>query len=134
MFRLLAVVGVLIALDVITAPVATAQGCYTERASTCALTPKCSFHMISRGCSRGVRTCCPVNLGGTPQVTTGGGTIGGGYIGCYIGGVLRRDIVQGDCHEAQTTGCIRRLLTAAQYTNCLRAQRPPIKTTRRPKA
>jgi hypothetical protein len=132
MFRLLAAVGVLIALDVITAPIASAQGCYMERASTCLLTPKCSFNMISQGCTRGVRTCCPVKMGYPPPVTTGGGTIGGGYRGCHIKGVLRADIVQGDCHEAQSTGCIRRLLTAGQYAACLRAQRP-IKKTGRPR-
>lgn len=51
--------------------------------------------------------------------------------GCLIGGVVRKDIVDSDCEEAQNTGCIRRLLTDQQYAACREAQKPkkPIKTT-----
>ena len=42
--------------------------------------------------------------------------------GCEIGGKVRMDILDRDCQEAQTTGCIKRLLSDAQYKGCLRAQ------------
>jgi hypothetical protein len=43
--------------------------------------------------------------------------------GCTIAGVPRPDIDDSDCLEAQTTGCVRRLLTDEQYANCLAANR-----------
>jgi hypothetical protein len=42
---------------------------------------------------------------------------------CFIAGQARDDISDGDCVEAQRTGCVRRLLTPDQYTNCLAANR-----------
>ena len=42
--------------------------------------------------------------------------------GCEIGGKTRMDVLDRDCQEAQTTGCIKRLLNDAQYKSCLRAQ------------
>jgi hypothetical protein len=43
---------------------------------------------------------------------------------CKIAGVNRKDIAAADCKEAQTTGCIRHLLTASQYSACLKANKP----------
>jgi hypothetical protein len=42
--------------------------------------------------------------------------------GCEIAGKVRMDVLDRDCQEAQTTGCIKRLLTDAEYKGCLRAQ------------
>lgn len=42
--------------------------------------------------------------------------------GCEIGGKVRMDILDRDCQEAQSTGCIKRLLSDAAYKACLRAQ------------
>lgn len=42
--------------------------------------------------------------------------------GCEIGGKVRMDILDRDCQEAQATGCIKRLLSDAEYKGCLRAQ------------
>jgi hypothetical protein len=43
---------------------------------------------------------------------------------CLIGGQIRNDIPEGnDCLEAQRTGCVQRLLTPAQYTSCLQANK-----------
>ncbi len=42
--------------------------------------------------------------------------------GCEIGGVVRMDVLDRDCQEAQTTGCIKRLLSKSAYAACLRAQ------------
>ena len=50
------------------------------------------------------------------------GTLSGGPATCLIAGVRRTDIAAADCSEAQTTGCIRHLLTDAAYRACLRAQ------------
>ena len=48
--------------------------------------------------------------------------------GCLIGGVMRKDIADSDCREAQNTGCIRRLLNDTQYASCIAAQHPkPVK-------
>jgi hypothetical protein len=41
---------------------------------------------------------------------------------CIIGGKVRADLSDLDCEEAKATGCVRRLLTPAQYTACLNAQ------------
>ena len=41
---------------------------------------------------------------------------------CIIGGKNRNDLNELDCAEAKATGCVRRLLTPAQYTACLDAQ------------
>ncbi len=41
--------------------------------------------------------------------------------GCVIAGVFHPEIAESDCLEAQTVGCIRRLLTDQQYVNCLKA-------------
>lgn len=46
------------------------------------------------------------------------------HAACLIGGVLREDILEDDCLEAQRTGCVRRLLNKEQYTNCLAANKP----------
>lgn len=43
---------------------------------------------------------------------------------CLIGGNMREDIANGDCLEAQRTGCIRSKLNREQYTNCLAANKP----------
>jgi hypothetical protein len=53
--------------------------------------------------------------------------------GCVVAGVMRKDIADEDCVEAQGTGCIRRLLTPAQYAACLRAQKPYHKIVNPPK-
>ena len=42
---------------------------------------------------------------------------------CLLGGQIRNDIPDGDCLEAQRTGCVRSKLTESQYTNCLAANR-----------
>ena len=42
--------------------------------------------------------------------------------GCEIGGEVRMDIFDRDCQEAQSTGCVQRLLDDAGYRACLRAQ------------
>ena len=42
--------------------------------------------------------------------------------GCEIGGVVRMDVLDRDCQEAQATGCIKRLLSDSAYAACLRAQ------------
>lgn len=44
------------------------------------------------------------------------------YYGCMVAGVFRKDIAKADCLEAQSTGCIRHLLTDQQYKNCIAAQ------------
>jgi hypothetical protein len=41
---------------------------------------------------------------------------------CLIGSVRRDDISVDACLEAQRTGCVRSLLTPAQYKSCLDAQ------------
>jgi hypothetical protein len=41
---------------------------------------------------------------------------------CVIDGVVRTDINMSDCHEAKTTGCVRRMLNDQQYASCM-AQR-----------
>src|SRR5262249_14748121 len=38
---------------------------------------------------------------------------------CLIAGVMRNDIADDDCLEAQRTGCVRHMLTDTQYRNCL---------------
>jgi hypothetical protein len=40
---------------------------------------------------------------------------------CLLNGQMRQDISSADCLEAQRTGCVRGMLTAEQYINCLRA-------------
>jgi hypothetical protein len=42
---------------------------------------------------------------------------------CLLGGQIRNDIPDGDCLEAQRTGCVRHLLTPDQYTSCLQANK-----------
>jgi hypothetical protein len=43
---------------------------------------------------------------------------------CLIGGQIRNDIADGnDCLEAQRTGCVQHMLTPAQYTSCLQANK-----------
>ena len=42
---------------------------------------------------------------------------------CLIAGVQRDDISDGNCLEAQRTGCVRSMLTPNQYRNCLAANR-----------
>lgn len=44
--------------------------------------------------------------------------------GCNINGTIRKDIAPADCKEAQTTGCIKHLLTDAQYARCMKANKP----------
>lgn len=51
--------------------------------------------------------------------------------GCLINGVMRKDIPANDCEEAKRTGCVRSLLTANQYINCLKAQEVAYKSGRR---
>jgi hypothetical protein len=46
------------------------------------------------------------------------------HAACLIGGTMRADIAEGDCLEAQRTGCIRSKLNSEQYTNCLAANKP----------
>lgn len=122
MFRLLMLLGSLLLLNVsVTETASAAPQCYFERSASCSTTAQCRLGTISQGCSGGVRRCCTVVTTTPPPVTTGGGTIGGNPV-CVIGGVQRRDIAAGDCREAQTTGCIRRLLTPVQYRNCIVAQ------------
>ena len=41
--------------------------------------------------------------------------------GCEIGGKTRMDVLDRDCQEAQSTGCIKRLLSEEQYKACLSA-------------
>jgi hypothetical protein len=41
---------------------------------------------------------------------------------CVINGQVRNDLSDADCQEAKATGCVKRLLTPAQYQNCLAAQ------------
>jgi hypothetical protein len=38
---------------------------------------------------------------------------------CFFNGVKRPDLADRDCLEAQKTGCVRSMLTDAQYTACL---------------
>lgn len=40
---------------------------------------------------------------------------------CLLGGQMHNEIPDGDCLEAQRTGCVRHLLTPDQYTSCLQA-------------
>jgi hypothetical protein len=41
---------------------------------------------------------------------------------CYVSGAIRRDLSAADCAEAKATGCVRRLLSPAGYTDCLNKQ------------
>lgn len=41
---------------------------------------------------------------------------------CIINGKNHNELNELDCAEARQTGCVRRLLTASQYTACLDAQ------------
>ena len=42
---------------------------------------------------------------------------------CLLNGQIRNDITSNDCLEAQRTGCVRSMLNAEQYVNCLEANR-----------
>jgi hypothetical protein len=42
---------------------------------------------------------------------------------CLLAGKIRNDIADADCLEAQRTGCVRSMLNAEQYVNCLEANR-----------
>jgi hypothetical protein len=42
---------------------------------------------------------------------------------CLLNGKYRYDIAAADCLEAQRTGCVRSMLNAEQYVNCLEANR-----------
>jgi hypothetical protein len=42
---------------------------------------------------------------------------------CLLNGQIRQDISSADCLEAQRTGCVRNMLNAQQYINCLEANR-----------
>ena len=42
---------------------------------------------------------------------------------CLLNGAVRQDIADADCLEAQRTGCVRSMLNAEQYVNCLEANR-----------
>lgn len=122
MLRLFMFLGSLLFVNLFaTGTVSAAPQCYVERSSSCATTAQCRLGTISQGCSGGVRRCCTVETTSPPPVTTGGGSIGGNPV-CVVAGVQRRDIAAGDCREAQTTGCIKRLLTPVQYRNCIVAQ------------
>jgi hypothetical protein len=127
MARILAATFGLILFSVIgTHGVFAAQQCVTQTSLTCEMSRQCPEGMISFGCKDGRRKCCTPDNSSPPGPTTGGGSIGGNipYAGCEVGGVLRKDIKSADCREAQTSGCIRRLLTESQYYACLRAQKP----------
>ena len=41
---------------------------------------------------------------------------------CLIKSVMRTDIADSDCEEAQRTGCVKSKLSAQGYQNCLNAQ------------
>ncbi len=41
---------------------------------------------------------------------------------CVLNGTVRDDLSAADCEEARATGCVRSLLTPAQYKSCLDAQ------------
>jgi hypothetical protein len=47
---------------------------------------------------------------------------------CLIGVGWRDDIANADCLEAQRTGCVRRMLTDAQYRSCLKANQDALKS------
>jgi hypothetical protein len=74
-----------------------------------------------------------VMLGVTSFGPGGSGLVGGAGLAiaiatpaharCLIAGVMRNDIADSDCLEAQRTGCVRSMLNATQYTNCLAANR-----------
>jgi hypothetical protein len=41
---------------------------------------------------------------------------------CVVGGQVQNDLNELDCEEAKKTNCVQRLLTPAQYSDCLNAQ------------
>ncbi len=92
--------------------------------SACVFDEKCKAWTFVRSGVQGPKAICYLKSGASKtrsdKCCTSGIPVRAH--GCEIGGKTRMDVLDRDCQEAQTTGCIKRLLTDAQYKGCLRAQ------------
>jgi hypothetical protein len=105
-------------------PMETTIGGFSSCQSSCVFDEKCKAWTFVPSGIQGPKAHCWLKSS-VPKATKDKCCTSGLPVrahGCEIGGKTRMDVLDRDCQEAQTTGCIKRLLNDAQYKSCLRAQ------------